>query len=104
MLVHFVSGVAGGFSNVFFRLSTARAFALAFAVMACYELAEVGFGVREGWANRLLDVVVGMAGFALAIAATAQLGAAGARLAFWLTFATALAGSVAGWIAYRRRD
>jgi cytochrome bd-type quinol oxidase subunit 2 len=104
MLVHFVSGVAGGFGNVFFGFTVPRAFAVALGVMVVYELGEFAFGVRESWPNVLLDILVGLCGVALALGVARQLDARGERLAFWVSFATALAGSVAGWVAYRRRS
>jgi hypothetical protein len=103
MLVHLISGVAGGFGNVFFGLSTPRALMLAFAIMLLWEVGELLLGVREAWTNRVLDIGVGMVGAALALLAADRLTPLGHRIAFWLTLAVALTGSVAGWLAFRRR-
>ena len=67
MVVHFLSGVAGGFSNTFFGLSAPQVFALGFLMMLGWEIGEHAQRVRESLANRALDVVVGLAGTALAL-------------------------------------
>lgn len=103
MLVHFVSGVAGGFGNLFFGLTTLGVVGVGLAVMAAWELGEALFGVNEAWSNRLLDVVVGVAGVGLALLATPLLTLRGRQIAFVTTFAIAAGASAAGWLAYRRR-
>lgn len=103
MLVHFISGVAGGFSNFWFDLTTPMVFAVACAVMGIWELAEWVSGVTESWTNILLDIAVGCAGVAVALAVTARLTPRGEVVAFIATFALATAGSTLGWMAYRRR-
>ena len=104
MLVHFISGVAGGFSNRFFDLTTPMVFVVALGVMAVWELGERLSGVRENWSNVFIDIAVGLAGVTLALAIATQLTPQGELVAFWLTFAVATVGSVRGWIAYRRRQ
>lgn len=103
MLVHFISGVAGGFSNRFFDLSTPMVFVVAVAVMGAWELGERLSGVAESWTNVLIDVAVGCVGVALALGIATQLTPRGELVAFALTFVVAVAGSVMGWIAHRRR-
>lgn len=103
MLVHFVSGVAGGFGNLFFGFTTPGALGVALAVMVVWELGEVMLGVREAWSNRIIDIAVGLAGAALALFVAARLTTNGQRAAFAITFAAAAGSSAAGWLAYRRR-
>lgn len=103
MFVHFISGVAGGFSNRFFDLSTPMVFVVALSVICAWELGERLSGVAEAWSNVLIDIAVGYAGVALAVAIASKLTPQGELIAFWVTFAAASAGSVRGWIAYRRR-
>lgn len=103
MLVHFISGVAGGFSNRWFDLTTPKVFAVAGIVMGIWEFAEWASGVTESWTNILLDIAVGCAGVAVALAIAARLTPRGEVVAFIATFALAAAGSTLGWMAYRRR-
>lgn len=103
MLVHFASGAAGGFSNVWFELGLLTLCGLGLALMVLWELGEAAAGIHEAFANRLVDVVVGMAGVALAIVLTPLLGTAGAVVAFIATLGAALVGMGLGVRAYRRR-
>lgn len=103
MFVHFISGVAGGFGNLFFGFTTLGALGVAVAVMTAWELGEALLGVREAWSNRIIDIVVGLAGTALALFVAARLTPQGQRVAFAITFAAAAGSSAAGWLAYRRR-
>ncbi len=103
MLVHLVSGVAGGFSNVYFKLSVGGVFAVALAAMLLWEAGEYIGGVRESWTNILIDIAIGLLGVSVALGVARALDARGERIAFALTFAMALTGSVLGWIDYRRR-
>lgn len=104
MLVHFISGVAGGFSNRFFKLSTPMVLVVALSVMCAWELGERLSGVKENWSNVFIDIAVGLAGVALAVAIATRLTPRGELVAFWLTFAVATVSSVQGWIAYKRRE
>lgn len=104
MLVHFISGIAGGFGNLFFHLTTLGALGVAVAVMAAWELGEALLGVREAWSNRLIDIAVGLAGTGLALFVAVHLTPNGQRVAFAITLAVAVTSSAAGWIAYRRRS
>lgn len=103
MFVHFASGVAGGFGNVFFGFSVPMTFAVAIAVMVFWEIGEALLGVREVWSNRFIDVGVGCAGVGLALGAATHLTEPGQRIAFIVTLTVALLTSAAGWLAYRRR-
>lgn len=103
MFVHFASGVAGGFGNLFFGFTVAGTFGVAIAVMVLWELGEALLGVREAWSNRIIDILVGCVGVGIALFVAARLTATGQRVAFAITLAVALASSAAGWIAYRRR-
>jgi hypothetical protein len=103
MLVHFISGIAGGFSNRFFDLSTPMVFVVALAVMGAWELGEWIAGVGESWTNALMDIAIGCGGVALALGLAPRLTPRGEVVAFGLTLAVALVGSVQGWRVYRRR-
>lgn len=103
MLVHFLSGVAGGFSNVMFSLTTAGVFLLAFAMMMAWEVVEYLRGIREAFSNRVVDIVVGLLGVWLALAVARTLQPPAAWTAFGVTLAMALVGMVFGVRAYRRR-
>lgn len=103
MLVHFASGAAGGFSNVWFDLGLLTLYGLALALMVLWELGEAAAGIGEAFTNRLVDVVVGMAGVALAVGLTPYLGTKGAGFAFVVTLGAALVGMGLGVRSYRRR-
>jgi hypothetical protein len=103
MLVHFASGVAGGFSNVFFGLSTLGVYLVATALMALWELGEYLLGVRESWSNRVLDVVVGLAGVQVALWIAAPLSRRGQFVALTTGVALSVTLSIVGWAAFRRR-
>lgn len=103
MLVHLMSGVAGGFSNVYFGLSVPMVFVVGLCLMILWEGVEVVKGIAESWENRLIDLAFGGVGIGLAVLAAARLD----RRAEWWAFAVSLAvfaaGTVLGWLAYRRR-
>jgi hypothetical protein len=103
MLVHFASGVAGGFSNAYFGLGRTELYVLALALMLLWEVGEAAAGIGEAVTNRLVDVVVGMAGVTLAVALTPRLGAAGAGIGFGIALGSALVGMGFGVRAARRR-
>ena len=103
MLVHFASGVAGGFSNVYFELSPRYLFALAFLLMLAWEGGEYLIGLRESWANRIIDVIVGMAGVFLAERAARAMLPSREVMAFFASLAVALVGLALGVRAYRAR-
>lgn len=103
MLVHFVAGVAGGFSNVMFALERVWVFALAFAVMLLWEFAEYLNGVREALSNRVVDIVVGMLGLWLALLLSQRLTPRWQWVGFLSTAAIGVVGMAFGVRAYRRR-
>lgn len=103
MLVHLTGGVAGGFSNALFRLPTGGVLLLGFLLMLLWELVEIRLGVRESWENRLLDVALGLAGVAVALALSPRLGPSGRVAAFVVSVLVFAVGDLMGWLAYRRR-
>ncbi|MBX3131879.1 MAG: hypothetical protein KF689_00660 [Gemmatimonadaceae bacterium] len=104
MLVHLISGVAGGFSSVFFRLTTLGVIAVAAIVMLLWEVGEYALGVRESWSNRALDIAVGLLGVFAALQVAAEWDRDRRLIAFWGCFALAAGLGVLGGLAYRRRQ
>jgi len=103
MVVHFLSGLSGGFSNVLFGLTTRNVWLVGLALLLLWEVFERVRGIRECWENALLDFVVGAAGIAVALLIGARLSTGWARAAFGLSSLAFVAGSAVGWLAYRRR-
>ena len=103
MIVHFFSGLAGGFSNVIFGLSTRSVFALGVSMLLVWELIEYLRKVRESWENRVLDIVVGVAGIAVALWSAERISRTTEFGAFGVSTAAVVAGSVLGWMAFRAR-
>ena len=103
MVVHLLSGVAGGFSNVFFALAAPWVFALAFLMMVVWEIVEHLNGIRESFSNRVVDVVVGLLGVWLALAAARALEPRAQWVAFGVALFLALVGMGFGVRARRRR-
>ena len=104
MLVHLASGIAGGFSNVFFGLTNPQVYGLAFAMMLLWEVGELALRIRESLSNRIVDVAVGMVGVWLALRLAPALSVPQRRLAFAVMFAVGLVGMGFGVRAYRRRS
>ena len=104
MLAHFASGVAGGFSNVFFGLSVPGVYVVAAGMMLLWEIGEYALKVRESRSNRVLDIAVGLAGVQVALWIAATLSRRAQLTAFIATFGLALGLSIVGWIAFRRRS
>lgn len=103
MGVHFVSGVAGGFSNVLFSLSGLWVFAIGFVLMVAWEVIEQLVGIKESFSNRVVDVVVGVLGVWLALGIARLLEPPGEWVAFGLSLAIGLVGMGFGVRARRRR-
>ena len=103
MVVHFLSGLSGGLSNVLFGLSTLGVYALGASLLIAWELVEFARGIRETWENRALDLVVGVAGIAVAQAAAARLDRPWEYAAFGVSAVAFVLGTVRGWLAYRAR-
>jgi hypothetical protein len=103
MIVHFLGGLTGGFSNVFFALSARSVYLIGIGMMMAWELVEYAAGIREATENRLLDVVIGLAGVFVALDVAARFGTTveyGAFVACGLAFGI---GGLIGWLAHRRR-
>lgn len=103
MIVHFLVGAMGGFSNILFALAVPTVFVVGAVLMALWEALEHAKGIREAWENRVLDVVVGLLGTGVALLVLARVGRATALTLFWVSAALSLVGEVLGWLAYRRR-
>ena len=103
MLVHALTGFAGGLSNVFFGLPPIGVYLVGLAIMVVWEIGEYVAGIRESAANRLLDIVVGLLGVAGALQLAARLDAPGERIAFAAAAFAVGVGSALGWVAAHRR-
>ncbi|MCE9601571.1 MAG: hypothetical protein K8S21_05060 [Gemmatimonadetes bacterium] len=103
MIVHFLSGVAGGFSNVLFGLSTRGVYALGMSLLLLWEVGEHFQRVGESWENRVLDLVVGGAGIWVALWCADRMSAGQEMLAFAASTAATVAGSALGGLAFRAR-
>jgi hypothetical protein len=103
MLVHFASGAAGGYSNVFWELPASIVYGLGLFLLGLWEVAEHFARIRESWANRILDVVVGMLGVALALGTAPYLLPSREVLAFAITLGSGLVGLAFGVRARNRR-
>lgn len=103
MLVHFGSGVAGGFSNVVFGLTRPQVLALALLLMVIWEAGELAMGVRERASNRVVDVAVGMLGVLLALTLAPRMSESVQIGAFVVILAASLLGMGLGVRSYRRR-
>lgn len=103
MLVHFLSGVAGGFSNVFWELPTPVMYGLAVFLMVLWEAGEYLGRIRESWTNRVVDLIVGIAGVMLAERLSRTMLPSREIAAFIASTALALGGLALGVRAYRRR-
>ncbi len=103
MIVHFLVGVMGGFSNLYFTLTVPMVLLVGAALMALWEALEHAKGIREAWENRVLDVVVGLVGTGAALAVLSRVDRRTALTLFWVSAVLSLLGEVLGWMAYRRR-
>ncbi len=103
MVVHFLVGVAGGFSNLYFALSVPMVFVVGSALMVLWEALEWTKGIREAWENRVLDVAIGLLGTGGALLVLARVDRGTALALFWVSAVLASIGEVLGWLAYRRR-
>jgi uncharacterized membrane protein YuzA (DUF378 family) len=104
MVVHFLSGVVGGLSNVFFGLADVQILGLGLVMMLLWEVGEAVKGIRESAANRVLDVIVGLAGAWAALAFTRITSASVAYVTLALTFVVATTLALLGARARQRRD
>jgi hypothetical protein len=104
MIVHFLGGVTGGFSNVFFSLSARGVYLIGIGMMAVWELVEYAAGIREVAENRLIDVVIGLAGVFVALHLAAWFGTTAEYIAFVASGLAFGIGGTIGWLAHRRRE
>ncbi len=102
MIVHFLSGLAGGFSNVLFGLSTRGVYVLGVSMLLIWEAIEHVRQVRESWENRVLDILVGAAGISVALWCAPRLSRLAEVGAFGLSTVAVLTGSYLGWLASAR--
>lgn len=103
LIPHALTGVIGAFSNVFFGLSTFVIFVVGAALMIVWEVIEVVMGIRETWENRVVDVVVGLVGVALALAVAPWLSQGGQVVAFAVSLVVGAVAGVIGWRASVRK-
>ena len=103
MIVHALCGLACGFVNILFRWPPGRVFGVTAALLVAWEIGEVAFRVHEALENRVIDVMVGLAGTVVALAILPRVGRPVGIGLFWGTSVVFLAGDVLGWRAYRRR-
>jgi hypothetical protein len=103
MLVHFASGIAGGFSNVYWELPGPWVYLLALFLMLLWEAGEYVSRIRESWSNRIIDIVVGMLGVTLAERSATVLLPSHEVIAFVVSLAISLAGLGLGVRAFKRR-
>jgi uncharacterized membrane protein len=100
---HAMTGVTGAFSNVFFELSTPLVFIVGLLLMVVWEIIEMAMGIREAWENQLLDVVIGLAGVAVALIVASRLGERARIVAFAVSLTIMVTTGVVGWLASRRK-
>ncbi len=103
MAVHFIGGVTGAFSNVFFALTTANVYLVGLAVMVAWEVVEYIAGIRESQENRVLDIVVGMLGVVIALLIAGWISPNWERGAFVVSGVGFGLGGYFGWAARRKR-
>ncbi len=103
MLVHFLSGAAGGFVNVFFGLTTLQVVLLGLAMMVAWEVGELSIGVFESPLNRSIDVGVGVLGTILALWIASHLSPMEQHVVFVVTLGTAITGMAFGVRNFTRR-
>jgi hypothetical protein len=104
MLVHFASGAAGGYSNVFWELPVPLVYGLALILMILWELGEYIARIYESWPNRVIDIVVGLLGVALAVGTAPFLLPSREILAFAVGTGAGLLGLGLGVRARQRRQ
>jgi len=103
VLIHLLTGVTGGFSNVFFGLTTAQVVGLGTVLMVIWEIGEHVQGIREHLANRVVDVVAGLIGVGIAILLNRVLEPPGEMIAFGVALGVSLIGLGFGVAARNKR-
>ena len=81
MIVHWLSGVVGGFANVFVAFTPLIVYAIAAVAMVAWEVIEYAMGVREHRWNRVMDVAVGLVGVSVALQVASRVDQ---RTEYWL--------------------
>lgn len=104
MYVHLLCGLSCGFANALLRWPVGRAIAVTTVLLVAWEVGEVWFEVHEAWENRVIDVLIGLAGAVIALAILPGVARGVGTALFAGTTALFLAGDVLGWRAYRRRQ
>lgn len=100
---HVMTGVAGGFANVFFDLSVSVIFGVGLLLMILWEVFEVVIGIKESWQNQVMDLAVGLVGIAFALAVASRVGRGAQIGAFAVSFVIMMVSGVIGWLASRRK-
>jgi hypothetical protein len=103
MLVHLLAGIAGGFVNVFTKLTGLQVMLLALLLMVVWEVGELSMGVFESPLNRFIDIIVGMAGVGAALWVAPHVAPIAQGAIFIVTTAMALVGMTLGVRDYKRR-
>ena len=103
MLVHLLAGIAGGFVNVFTKLTNPQAMLVGLLLMVVWEIGEFWIGVFETPLNRVIDVVVGLTGVAAALWMAPHVAPMVQRVLFVVITAMALVGMTLGIRDYQRR-
>jgi len=103
MVVHFLSGVCGGLSNVFLKLSLPVLMLSGLTLMVAWEIGEFAKGVRETKENRLMDLVVGLLGAYAGVSWASAVPTLLAEVSFLTTVLVTLLVCFIGWRAYRKR-
>jgi hypothetical protein len=103
MLVHFGAGAVAGCANVFLELPFRTLLLWSVGGLVAWEVGEAAAGVRESMENRLIDLVVGVAGLFAAAWLIDALPVTGGYLAFGICLLLSSAGAFAGWRAYKAR-
>jgi len=104
MVVHFLSGVSGGLSNVFLELSSPVLMLSGLSLMVAWEIGEFAGGVRERMENRFMDLVVGSLGVYAGASWSSAVPTSLAKVSFFTTVLVTLMGCFIGWRAYRKRE
>lgn len=105
MIVHFLSGIVVACALELLSFGTAHAYLIALGLLVAWEIGEKIGRVEEETENLVLDVVLGMLGFALFEELVFPI--VSREGVVWILIATlfaAIGGSVLGWMAYKRRS
>ena len=102
-VVHLLSGISVGLGFYFLHFGTFAPVVLALLSLICYEMWEMHMQIDEAPTNRLMDVVVGMAGFVPAFFLLAPMLSLWAFLStFGLVLVVNIVTGVIGWRASQK--